>query len=292
MTITISAKDVAELRARTQAGMMDCKKALEEAGGDMERAAELLRAKGIAKAEKRAGRSTSQGLVVGTSDGSMGALLELTCETDFVARTDGYGAAAEAMLAQLAAAGPMSLEAFLALPAEGESGSNTDRVKAISATTGEGVALKNATKFAPGDSGAVGMYLHHNRQVGVLVEVLCGTPAAARHEAVTGLARELAIHIASANPLAVRAEDLPPALVERERRIATEQVEQEGKPEAIRGKIIDGKVRKFVAEQVLLEQGWVKEEKKPVGQLVTEAAKVVGTSVTVSRFVRFQIGEV
>ncbi|MEK6596713.1 MAG: translation elongation factor Ts, partial [Gemmatimonadota bacterium] len=213
-------------------------------------------------------------------------------DSDFVARTDGYGAAAEAMLAQLAAVPPMSLEAFLALPAEGGTSSNTDRVKAISATTGEGVALKNATKFAPGDSGAVGMYLHHNRQVGVLVEVLCGTPAAARHEAVTGLARELAIHIASANPLAVRAEDLPPALVERERRIATEQVEQEGKPEAIRGKIIDGKVRKFVAEQVLLEQGWVKEEKKPVGQLVTEAAKVVGTSVTVSRFVRFQIGEV
>lgn len=291
MTMTISAKDVAELRARTQAGMMDCKRALEEAGGDMERATDLLRARGIVKAEKRAGRSTSQGLVVGTADGAMGAMLELTCETDFVARTDGYGAAAESMLAQLAGAVPMGQEAFLALAASEGTGSNADRVKAISATTGEGVALKNVVKFAPGDNGAVGMYLHHNRQVGVLVEVVCGTAVAARSEAVAALAKELAIHIASASPLAVRAEDLPADVVERERRIATEQVEQEGKPEAIRGKIIDGKVRKFVAEQVLMEQGWVKEDKKPVGDLVIAAAKATGTTVTVSRFARFKIGE-
>ena len=289
--MTISAKDVAELRARTQAGMMDCKRALEEAGGDMERATDLLRARGIVKAEKRAGRSTSQGLVVGTADGAMGAMLELTCETDFVARTDGYGAAAESMLAQLAGAVPMGQEAFLALAASEGTGSNADRVKAISATTGEGVALKNVVKFAPGDNGAVGMYLHHNRQVGVLVEVVCGTAVAARSEAVAALAKELAIHIASASPLAVRAEDLPADVVERERRIATEQVEQEGKPEAIRGKIIDGKVRKFVAEQVLMEQGWVKEDKKPVGDLVIAAAKATGTTVTVSRFARFKIGE-
>lgn len=291
MTMTISAKDVAELRARTQAGMMDCKRALEEAGGDMEKATDLLRAKGIAKAEKRSGRSTSQGLVVGSTDGATGAMLELTCETDFVARTDGYGAAAESMLAQLAGAAPMSLEEFLSLPASPGTGTNADRVKAISATTGEGVALKNVVKFAPGDNGAVGMYLHHNRQVGVLVEVACGTAAAARSEAVAELAKELAIHIASASPLAVRAEDLPAEVVARERRIAIEQVEQEGKPEAIREKIVDGKVRKFVAEQVLMEQGWVKEDKKPVGDLVTAAAKASGTTVTVTRFARFKIGE-
>lgn len=291
MTITISAKDVAELRARTQAGMMDCKRALEEAGGDMEKATDLLRAKGIAKAEKRAGRSTSQGLVAGTTKPGMGAMLELTCETDFVARTEGFGAAAASMLAQLAGVAPMSLDEFLALPAAEGAGSNTDRIKAISATTGEGVALKSVVKFAPGDTGTVGMYLHHNQQVGVLVEVVCGSPAAARSEAVTELAKELAIHIASANPLAVRAEDLPADVVERERRIATEQVEQEGKPEAIRSKIVDGKVRKFVAEQVLLEQGWVKEEKKPVGELVAAAAKSTGTTVTVTRFARLKIGE-
>ena len=290
----ISAKDVAELRARTAAGIMDCKRALEEAGGDMSRAAELLRSKGIAKAEKRTGRSTSQGLVVGrlNADASAGAILELTSETDFVARTEEFGAVATALLGQLADSPPMSLEEFLSQQAAGTTGETVaDRVKQTSAKTGEMVAVKDAVKYAPGATGTVGLYLHHNQQVGVLIELASETEEAARSETVRELARELALHVASANPLAVLAEDIPAEVIQRERRIAEEQAAESGKPEAVRGKIVEGKVKKFIAEQVLVDQGWVKDDKKQIHTLMADAAKTVGTTVSVVRFVRLQVGE-
>jgi elongation factor Ts len=195
---TISPKDVSELRARTSAGMMDCKRALEEAAGDMNKAAEILRKKGIAKAEKRAGRTASQGLVVS--------------------------------------------------------------------------------------------YIHHNAQVGVLLELNCETDFVARNVAFGQLARDIALHIASADPIGVNAEDVPAELVERERRIAEEQVAAEGKPENIRAKIVDGKVRKFVAERSLLEQPYVRDDKQTVGQLLKETSGKLGEVITVRRFARFQVG--
>jgi elongation factor Ts len=198
-TKTIAAKDVAELRARTGAGMMDCKKVLEEAGGDMEKANELLRARGIAKAEKRAGRSASQGLVVN--------------------------------------------------------------------------------------------YMHHNGQVGVLVELNSETDFVARTEDFGQLARDIALHIASADPIGVNPEDIPTDLLDRERRIAEEQVAAEGKPEAIRAKIVEGKVKKFVADRTLMEQPFVKDETKTIGQLVKEVSGKLGEAVVVRRFARFRIGE-
>jgi elongation factor Ts len=195
---TISPKDVGELRARTSAGMMDCKRALEEAAGDMDKAAEILRKKGIAKAEKRAGRTASQGLVIS--------------------------------------------------------------------------------------------YIHHNAQVGVLLELNCETDFVARNEAFGQLARDIALHIASADPIGVNAEDVPAELVERERRIAEEQVAAEGKPENIRAKIVDGKIRKFVAERSLLEQPYVRDDKQTVGQLLKETSGKLGEVITVRRFARFQVG--
>ena len=198
-TMTISAKDVAELRKRTGAGMMDCKKALEEAGGDMDKAGEMLRARGIAKAEKRAGRSASQGLVVN--------------------------------------------------------------------------------------------YMHHNGQVGVLVELNSETDFVARTEDFGQLARDIALHIASADPIGINPEDIPADMLERERRIAEEQVAAEGKPEAIRAKIVEGKLKKFVAERTLLEQPFVKDDSKTIGQLVKEVSGKLGEAVVVRRFARFKIGE-
>lgn len=197
---TISPKDVSELRARTGAGMMDCKRALEEAGGDMDKAVEILRKKGIAKAEKRAGRVASQGLVVS--------------------------------------------------------------------------------------------YIHHNQQVGVLLELNSETDFVARNEAFGQLAREIAIHVASADPTAigVNPEDIPAELLERERRIAEEQVAAEGKPENIRAKIVDGKLKKFVAERTLLEQPYVRNDKITVGELIKEASGKLGEAISVRRFARFQIG--
>jgi elongation factor Ts len=197
-SVTIAPKDVAELRARTGAGMMDCKRALEEAGGDMSKAAEILRKKGIAKAEKRAGRTASQGLVVS--------------------------------------------------------------------------------------------YIHHNHQVGVLLEINSETDFVARNEAFKELARDIALHIASADPIAVTADEIPAELIERERRIAEEQVAAEGKPESIRGKIVEGKLKKFIAERTLLEQPYVRDDKKTVGDLVKEVSGKLGEAITVRRFARFQIG--
>jgi elongation factor Ts len=286
----ITAKDVAELRARTGAGMMDCKKALEEAGGDLAKAAEGLRARGIAKAEKRAGRSTSQGLVVVTTNavGQAGAILELVCETDFVARNEEFVAAAEGLLAQALAAAPMATEEFLGQPAEG--GTVADWVKTLSGKTGESVALRNVAKFAAGPAGTVGLYQHFNRQVGVLVE-LSSNETAARSAAAGDLAREIALHIASADPMTVRPEEIPAEVIDRERRIAEELVIQEGKPEAVRPKIVEGKIRKFLAERSLMEQPWVKDDKKTVGQLVADVSKQLGTAMTVVRFVRLKVGE-
>lgn len=282
MTTTISTKAISELRARTGAGIGDCKKALEEANGDMDLAAEVLRKKGIAKAEKRAGRDASQGLVVieVSADGSSAAMIELNSETDFVARNESFQALAGTIAAHAAAHSPtgVTLEAFLA---ESMGDKSVDEViKLASGTIGEAIALKRVARFAA-PAGAVGEYRHFNAQVGVLVEI-----DGAQGEAALTLAREIALHVASADPIAVRAEDIPAEMLERERRIAEEQVAQEGKPEAIRAKIVDGKVRKFASERALLEQPFIKDESITIAQLV---GRIAGAQVT--RFARFKVGE-
>ena len=194
----MSTKLIAELRARTGAGMMDCKKALEEAGGDLEKAAELLRSRGAVKADKRAGRSASEGLIEAYVhfNGRVAVLVEINCETDFVARTDDF------------------------------------------------------------------------RQ----------------------LAKDVALHIASAKPLAVRIEDLPAEVVEREKRIYEAQVAEEKKPDAVKAKIVEGRLKKFYEESVLLEQKFVKDDTRTVGDLVTQLAANTGEKVQVRRFARFELG--
>jgi len=284
--MTIATKDISELRARTGAGIGDCKKALEEAGGDMAKAGELLRARGIAKAEKRAGRSASQGLIgiELLGGGTAAGMIELDCETDFVARTDEYHAVLKGLTAFVAKSAPVGITevgtdgTFLSTA---YAGSTVDEVvKATSAKTGEAVQLRRIARFAPAN-GVVGHYLHHNEQVGTLVEIIGATGEAAR-----ALAKDLALHIASADPLAVAAGDIDAELIERERRIAEEQVAAEGKPENIRAKIVEGKLKKFASERALLEQLFIKDDSKTVGQLV---AAVSGARVV--RFARFKVGE-
>jgi elongation factor Ts len=198
-TVTFTAKDVQELRRRTGAGMMECKRALEETAGDIEKAVEYLRKKGIAKAEKRVGRTTSEGVITSYihPPGKIGVLVELNCETDFVARTDDFKT----------------------------------------------------------------------------------------------LAREVAMHIASAAPLAVDKDGVPAEAVERERRIAEEQVRASGKPDHLVAKIVDGKLEAFYKQVALLSQPWIREDKKTIGDLIKEASSKLGENVQVRRFVRFQMGE-
>ena len=199
MTTKISAKEVSELRSRTGAGMMDCKKALQDTEGDLDKALQLLRQKGIAKAEKRSGRSAKEG--------------------------------------------------------------------------------------------AIGSYVHFNGRVAVLVEVNCETDFVARTEDFQNLVRELAMHVASARPLAVSPEEIPADVVERERAIFEAQVAESGKPEQVRPKIVEGKLKKFYQENVLLRQPYVKDDKKTVGDLVTEVSAKVGENIVVRRFVRYELGE-
>jgi elongation factor Ts len=285
-SVTITAKDVAELRARTGAGILDCRKALEEAGGDMEKASELLRAKGIAKAEKRAGRSATQGVVVVeiAPDARSGAMVELNCETDFVARTADFQSLARELARHVLAKAPAGIADGATLddaPWSGDPSKTVGQVvKEVSGKTGEAMAFRRYAKLDQPD-GVVGQYLHHNGMVGVLVAM-----SGPGDDAANAVARDVALHIASADPIGVRPEDIPGELLDRERRIAEEQVTQEGKPEQIRGKIVEGKLRKFVAERTLLEQPFVRDDTVTVGQLVTRAGK----DLSVTRFIRFQVG--
>ena len=284
-TKTVSPKDVSELRARTGAGMMDCKKALEENGGDMDKAAEYLRKKGIAKAEKRAGRDAMQGLIFlnAADDGDFGAMVELNCETDFVARTEGFQKLGLSLLAfagsapsgshQVGTEGPL-----LASPFEGKT--LGERIKEVAGVIGEAISVKRLAHFRP-KGGVVGAYLHHNRQVGVLVELDGATGVDA-----VALAKEIALHVASADPIGITVQDIPQDVMDRERRIAEEQVAQEGKPENIRGKIVEGKLKKFAQERSLVEQPFVKDETKTVGDLLKSVA-----GARVARFARFRIGD-
>ncbi|HLG05063.1 MAG TPA: translation elongation factor Ts [Gemmatimonadales bacterium] len=286
-TKAVSTKDISELRARTSAGMMDCKVALEEAGGDLDKAAEILRKKGIAKAEKRGGRVAAQGLVVIASHGAGDmTMIELDCETDFVVRTEEFGNLARELAAHAARQAPTGVHPGSALDSQPFAGRTVaEAIKELAAKTGEATTLRRVARLAQ-PNGTVQSYLHHNGQVGVLVEL-----EGPGGDALVELGRELALHIASADPIGVSETDIPGEVLERERRIAEEQVAAGGKPEAIRPKIVAGKLRKFVGERTLLGQPFVKDETRTAGDLVKTAAQTLGGPVTVRRFARFKVGE-
>ena len=273
----ISAADVKELRERTGAGMMDCKKALQETDGDMEAAIDLLRSKGAAKAAKRAGKETSEGAVASHVDGAVGALVELNCETDFVARTDDFQELARQLAEHVAKHadldGEAAGEALLEQPFMGGDKTVDALVTQVSAKTGEKIVVRRFARYQ--DAGTLGEYVHMTGKIGALVELGAGADA--------GVAREVAMHVAAARPLAVTADEIPSDVVERERTVYLEQVRQEGKPENIQEKIVEGKLKKFYKEQALVEQPFVKDPDTTVGTLVGDAG--------VRRFVRFELGE-
>jgi elongation factor Ts len=288
-----SAKDVQELRQRTGAGMMDCRNALTAANGDINLAIENLRKAGIAKAEKRAGRVASEGRIVVNvaPDARTGSILELNSETDFVSRNEEFAAVAEALGKALFATSVDEIvpdatgASFLTMSFEGKTVQDT--VTETSAKTGENVVLRRYARLTT--DGTLGTYVHHNGRVAAIVEVTGSAGPEAQE-----LAKSVAQHVAAGVPRvpeAVRREDVPTELVERERRIFSEKAIAEGKPANIIEKVVEGQIRKFFAEVTLLEQPWVKDESKTIQQLVDEASKAAGTPLTIKRFVRYRMGE-
>ena len=279
----ISAKHVKTLREQTGAGMMDCKRALSDAGGDLKRAVEVLRERGLAKAGKREGRATSEGVIAIALDGTAGGMVELGCETDFVARTDDFFALGERLAAVVAADAALdSVEALLATSIDGERAE--DRVKAAIAKLGENVVVKRVARLAVG-SGVVGGYVHAGGKLGVLV-ALESTGGGAGLDA---LAKDVAMHVAAADPspLAVGRDDVSPQLLAVEREIYRKQAIAEGKPEKILDRIVEGKINKYLSEVALLEQGFVKDPDRSIGDLL----KSLGDGVNVSAFARFKLGQ-
>jgi elongation factor Ts len=272
-----TAQDVKNLREATAAGMLDCKKALDEAEGDYNKAIDIIRVKGLKGVTKREGRLTSNGAVVAKVEGNLGVMLELNCETDFVAKGERFVALADELLAHLQNAQSDSLEAFLST-----SMSNGKTVQATvdeaNATLGEKIEVR---RIAVLKDSPVGIYLHRTSpdlppQVGVLVQL---TKDAAE------VGKDIAQHIAAFAPQFVNREDVPADLIENERRIAEETAREEGKPEASLVKIIEGRVTGFVKEVSLIEQSFAKDAKKTVKQILDEA----GTAV--KAFNRFRVGQ-
>ncbi|MEI6738815.1 MAG: translation elongation factor Ts [Gemmatimonadaceae bacterium] len=293
MTTPITAKAVAELRQRTGAGMMDCKKALEEAGGDMDAAIEALRKKGIAKAEKRADRSTSEGIVGGEvfNGGTSGALVEVACETDFVARNEDFGKVVATLVAHRVHSTAADAETMLAEPLSSDASQTVaEFVKAASARTGEAVNVKRAVRFDAGAHGLVGMYRHHNSKLATLVQITASSDAVAQHEATQTLVKFVAEHIAASAPIAVDRTGVPTEKLESEKRIAEEQARQSGKPDAMIEKIATGKVEAYLKDVTLLPQAWVRDPNVTIAALIADHAKQAGGTITVDRFARLQLG--
>ncbi len=284
----ISAQMVKELREKTGAGMMDCKKALAEAAGKYDRAVEILREKGIAKAASKEGRTTSEGLIVSQISGDkLGVMVEINCETDFVARTDKFRDFVANVANHVAKSKASDVPGLLAEPmAAGKSVS--DYVTETIASTGENMQIKRFAKI--NTDGFVTNYIHPGDKLGVMVEI-GSAKAGSNAEAFRAFARDIAMQIAATNPTAVNREQLDPTLVAKEREILRHQTENEKKPAAVIDKIVDGRMEKFYSEVVLLEQPFVKDNDKTVKDIIKEKAAAMGDDIQVRRFIRFRLGE-
>ena len=271
----VSAAQVKALRERTGAGMMDCKKALVEVGGDLEAAVETMRKSGLAAADRKAGRIAAEGVIAIESDGSRGAMVEVNCETDFVAREDEFREFARGVARLVLADEPAEVE-FLGTLRLAGGATVEDRRRALVARIGENIAVRRF-EVLDAAGGSVAGYSHGGR-IGVLVAV-----AARDDPAATG--KDVAMHVAASRPLAVNESDLPADLVERERAIIEAQAAQTGKPPAIVEKIVAGRLRKFAGDSTLLGQPFVKDPDVTVAEYLARRGAVV------HRFVRYEVGE-
>ncbi len=288
--MSITAAMVKELRDKTGAGMMDCKKALAENNGDMEASVDWLRAKGIAKADKKSGRTAAEGLVAVASEGNSAVVVEVNSETDFVARNDGFQDLARS-IAAVALSTDGSAEAVSAATVPSTGKSVTDTVKDAIAHIGENMSFRRSTKLTV-DNGVVATYVHNAVADGLgKLGVLVAVRSTGNADALAAIGRQVAMHIAATNPLALTSTDVDATVADRERSVFIEQARESGKPEAIIEKMVEGRMRKFFEEVALLSQAFVINPDQSVGEAVEAAAADAGAPVEIAGFVRFQLGE-
>ncbi len=287
----ITASIVKELRDKTNAGMMDCKKVLTETNGDIEASIKLLRERGIMKAGKKSDRAATEGIIAARVNeaATSGTLLEINCETDFVSRNDNFQAFVTEIADKVAASDAQDHAAALALP----HGQTTveDFVKEKVLQLGENIQLRKYVRFEAAPGGVVTSYIHLGGKVGVLLEVGTTKPETASTEAFQALVRDLTLHIAASAPKGLSRDDIPQAIVDEEMDIFRTRLLEQGKPENIIGNILKGQIGKFFAESCFLEQGFVKDPDVTVSQLLENKGKELGDTLTVTRFVRFGLGE-
>lgn len=306
----ISAQQVKQLRDRTGAGMMECKKALVEANGDLSEAEVILRKRGITAAGKKETRSTKQGLVAShiSPDGATGVLVEVNCESDFVARTEDFQALASEIAAHIAAHKPKKVRLEEVAEAEranfkahealyeqkftsGEGATVGEFVKSKIAKLGENINISRFVLYEVKGSGSVGHYIHAGSQIGVLLEAHTGKSETASKEEFRKLAHDVAMQVAAASPQFVSREDVAPDVLEKERDIQKGRARTEGKPEKMLDKIVEGRMSKFYEEICLLEQPFIRENSISVAELIKAAASKLEDTITISRFTRYKVGD-
>jgi len=285
----ISAASVMELRKMSGQGMMDCKRALQETGGDIEQAMDLLRKKGLATLAKRAGRDTSEGLVVckSTPDGRTAALATLCCETDFVAKSDDFVATAKTMI-DFALACPAGEGADNLLETSIDGKKFNDILTEVVSKTGEKTQVGDYARYQLEGPGLISTYIHFNEKVGTMIQIDASEDKVASSDVVKQAAGDIAMHITATKPLALDKDSIDPKTIEREKAIYAEQVKN--KPANIVDKIVEGKMNKYYAENCLLEQPFVKDDSKTIEQVLADAAKQAGGQAKIKRFVRFEVG--
>ena len=277
-TVTITASQVKELREATNVGMMECKKALTESGGDMDAAIQLLRERGMVIAGKKAGRAANEGLIAAevADGGQLGVIVEVNCETDFVARNESF----QEFVSQVVAKG-RQVDGDLAEVFK-------DELTSKIAEIGENLIIRRNDRYELQGTGAVASYIHLGGKVGVLLEVGCESDETASADAFKEVVKDITLHIAASNPDYLTRDDAPEDVLATEREIFVKQAE--GKPENIVEKIVDGKMEKFFGQNCLVEQPFVKDGDISISQLLAAKGKELGDELTIRRFVRYQIG--
>ena len=289
----ITSQMVKELREMTQAGMMDCKKALVEADGNMDKAVEWLREKGLAAAAKKAGRIAAEGVVASyiTEDAKVGVVVEVNCETDFVAKTDNFVNFSKNVAKHIAYANPADIDALMTQKfVDDETKTITDLVSDATVSIGEKISIRRFARYET-EKGAVESYIHMGGKIGVLLLVENDNAATIANDTFKTFYHDVALQIAAAKPSYVCKEEVPSENLAKEREILRAQALNEGKPEKIVDKMVDGRIQKYYKEVCLVEQPFVKDGDKSISQLTAEVAKEIGANIKIVSFERFERGE-